>query len=215
MGPEVKPKRRYRSRQRALQAEATRRQILEVAARLFIDRGFFGTTVEAIAVEAGVAVPTIYASLGAKRAVLAELLDSAIAGDDPPRTVVEERSWYREIHDEVDARRLLHSHAANACRINARVAPLQRVVEHAADADAEVGALFEAIKHQRYIGQRAVAILLDRRGALRAGLTVSRAADMIWVLVDAHVYLSLVDERRWSSSQVAQWLGDTLCAVLL
>src|SRR6266568_2113124 len=56
-------------------AQATRRRILDAARGLFVARGYVATTIEAIAAEAGVAVPTVYLAFGTKRALLVELLD--------------------------------------------------------------------------------------------------------------------------------------------
>src|SRR5260370_31418360 len=64
----VKGPARLTHRQR--QALATRALILDTARQLFRDRGYAGTTIEAIAAGAGVAVNTIYASFGTKRSIL-------------------------------------------------------------------------------------------------------------------------------------------------
>src|ERR1700730_12204147 len=64
--------------------QATRRRIRDAARRLFVERGYVATTIEAIAGEAGVAVPTVYLAFGTKRALLAELLDIAAVGYGEP-----------------------------------------------------------------------------------------------------------------------------------
>src|SRR5438270_10858357 len=64
-----------RSTRRERQAQATRRDIITAARRLFAERGYAATSVAQIAHEAGVAVQTIYDSLGSKRAILLAMLD--------------------------------------------------------------------------------------------------------------------------------------------
>jgi AcrR family transcriptional regulator len=54
MPEKVKTRRKYYSPLRADQAEQTRRRILEAGFRLFVDRGYAGTTIAAVAEEAGV-----------------------------------------------------------------------------------------------------------------------------------------------------------------
>ena len=54
-------------RPRDLSAEATQRAIVETASRLFLEDGYGATSITRIAREAGVAVQTIYNSVGAKR----------------------------------------------------------------------------------------------------------------------------------------------------
>ena len=56
-------------------AEQTRRDILEVARRLFAERGYVATSINDIASAAGVAVQTIYARLGSKSGMLMALID--------------------------------------------------------------------------------------------------------------------------------------------
>src|SRR5919201_735089 len=167
-GP-VKPRRRYHSPQRQHQAQATRRQIVDAAGRLFSRHGYFGTTIDAIAREAGVADPTVYAAFGSKRAILATLIDAAIFGPDPPRTPIDQRSWYPELAGLADAHRLLRRWAEILCEVNGRVAPVQRVGQSAAASDPEIAQLWQQLKDQRLAGQSAIAQLLADRQALRPG----------------------------------------------
>jgi TetR/AcrR family transcriptional regulator, regulator of autoinduction and epiphytic fitness len=211
----VKPRRRYHSPQRQQQADATRRQIVDAAARLFTRDGYFGTTIEAIARQAGVADPTVYAAFGSKRAILSALIDLAIFGTDPPRTPVVQRSWYAEIVGISDARRLLQRWAEILCQVNARVAPVQRVVESASGSDRHIAELWQRLKDQRLLGQSAIAHLLTERQALRDGISEKQATDVLFVLSEAHLFEAYVVDRGWSSMQVADWLGQTLCAALL
>jgi len=66
MEPSVKPRRKYDSRRRREQASQTRRDIEAGANKLFRERGYVGTSMPAIASEAGVVVETIYRSFGSK-----------------------------------------------------------------------------------------------------------------------------------------------------
>src|SRR6187549_1313499 len=68
-------KRRYRSEARAAGARSTRANISASARRLFVAGGYASTSIDAIAREAGVAVQTVYAVFGNKRAILASLLE--------------------------------------------------------------------------------------------------------------------------------------------
>jgi len=85
----VKSERRYDSARRKEQARQTRAAILEAAQRLFAERGYASSTIEAIAAEAGVAVDTVYASFGSKRGVLSKLMDVRVGGDDQPVGVLD------------------------------------------------------------------------------------------------------------------------------
>ena len=55
---------------KAEQASATRRKIVEAASTLFLRDGFVSTTMAMIAKEAGVAVQTLYMAFGTKTAIL-------------------------------------------------------------------------------------------------------------------------------------------------
>src|SRR5487761_905337 len=63
-------KRDYDSSRRRRQAAQTRADILAAAQRLFAERGYAATTIEAIAAQAEVSEATVYAGFGSKRGIL-------------------------------------------------------------------------------------------------------------------------------------------------
>jgi len=80
MAEPVKAKRRYDSSRRRAQAAATRADILGAAQRLFEDRGYATTTMDAIAAEAGVALKTVYVAFATKSGLLRALWNHLLRG---------------------------------------------------------------------------------------------------------------------------------------
>src|SRR5512140_1350098 len=99
-------RRQYDSPLRREQAAETRRQILAAADRLFERDGYAGTSVAAIAAEAGVAVKTVYLGFEAKRGVLRALWNARLR-DEPDDTTLPARRWYEDAVDEPDSRERL------------------------------------------------------------------------------------------------------------
>src|SRR5262245_64819229 len=64
-----------RPNRRQMQAAQTSRDIILAASKLFTAHGYAGTSVADIAREAGVAVPTIYASVGSKPQLIIAMVD--------------------------------------------------------------------------------------------------------------------------------------------
>jgi AcrR family transcriptional regulator len=73
--------RKYHSPRRQQQAEATRTAIVHAARKLFAEQGYLATTLQAIAREAEVSVPTLYAVFGSKAAILSALVKSSGADE--------------------------------------------------------------------------------------------------------------------------------------
>src|SRR5919112_1777938 len=112
MPDRVKPKRPYHSPRRQEQAAATRRSILDAAARLFERDGYAATTMEAIAAAAGVALKTVYVVFETKSGLLRALWDLRLKGDEDD-AAVSQREWYLEVIQEPDAERQLRLNARN------------------------------------------------------------------------------------------------------
>ena len=210
----VKPKRSYDSPRRREQAAATRRDILSAAQRLFEGQGYSATTMAAIASEAGVALKTVYTSFETKSGVLRALWNLLLRGDEADVPVMD-RAWYREVLDEPDAERQLQLNARNARAVKARIASVLVVIRHAAAIESDSADLWARIQSDFYDNQRAIVQSLDAKDALRPGLDVARAVDILWTLNHPDVWQLLVGERGWTADAWEAWFADTSRSQLL
>jgi len=206
--------RRYESPQRRAQAAATRAQILEAAGRLFVQQGFTATSMASIAAEAGVALKTVYVAFETKSGVLRSVWNLRLRGDGEDRAV-QDRSWYLEVLAEHDPRRRLLLNARNSREVKERVDGLFAVIRDAAPTDVDIRELWGRIQRDFHENQAAIVRGLDDVGALRAGLDVDRATDVLWTLNHPDVWLLLVGERHWTPESYEQWLAQTTCTELL
>ena len=210
----VNSKRRYHSPRRQAQAAATRREILEAAGRLFARQGYPPTTMAAIAAEAGVAVKTVYAAFETKGGVLRALWNLTLRGDEEEAPVAE-RSWYRAVLDEPDPELQLRRNAHNSRLGKERLAGVAEVIRTAAPTDPEIEALWQRIQVEYRANQREVAASVGAKDALRAGLDIERAADVLWTLNHPDVWQLLVCLSGWTPDEYEQWCADTAVAQLL
>jgi AcrR family transcriptional regulator len=209
----VKQSRSYNSPRRREQAAATRRDILAAAQRLFERDGYAATTMAAIAAEAGVALKTVYVAFDNKAGVLRGLWNLLLRGDadDVP---VAQRTWYRAVLDEPDPVRKLRLSARASRAVKERSGAVLEIIRAAAPVDPDIAALWGRIQSEFHANQRAIVQTLPKR-ALKKGLDVDRAADVMWTLNHPAVYALLAGERGWSADEYERWLGDAFCAQLL
>jgi AcrR family transcriptional regulator len=188
--------------------------MLDTAETLFIRDGYAATTISSIAEAADVAVQTVYAVFGTKRAILTELLDIRLVGDDQASSLQRRDDW-QALEGDTEPRRQLALLASLSARIGDRIGALMEVLAAAAGSDPEIAAIYQDQQQARYKDQRRLAQLLARNGALRAGLSETRAADIMWALANARTHRALVGERRWASDDYERWLGDLLACALV
>jgi AcrR family transcriptional regulator len=199
---------------RAQKALATRRRILDAAETLFTRDGYAMTTIAAIAGQADVAVQTVYAVFGTKRAVLSELLAVRVTGDHDA-TPLKDRDEWRAMEAETDPRRQLALLAAIATRIGERMGALYDVLAGAAGSDPEIAHIYRRQQQSRYNDQRRLARSLARKGALRPGLSEIHATDIMWAMANPTMHRRLVAERRWTGGEYERWLARALACSLL
>jgi AcrR family transcriptional regulator len=207
-------KRAYDSNSRKEAARLTRQTIIAAAGRVFVDRGYAGTTMPAIAKTAGVALDTVYATVGKKPALFRLLIEMAISGADR-EVPVEGREYVRAIRGETDPSRKLRIYAAALRSVQERLAPLFRVLQGAAPLDQELAALWHSISQRRAKNMRLFAADLAATGRLRRDLSVAKAADIIWSMNSPEFYLLLVEQRGWSPHEFEEWLADAWIRLLL
>lgn len=209
-----RPRRRYDSPRRREQAEATRRAILESAQILFLRDGYSATTMTAIASGARVALKTVYVNFETKSGVLRALWNLRLRGDrdDVP---VAEQSWYREMLEEPDPEKQLRRNAGNSRRGKTRVGALAEVIRGAASLDPDMAALWKRIGTEYRENQRVLVESLARKRALRRGLDVDRAADILWAINHPTTWQLLVVERGWTAEEYERWAAEAACSQLL
>lgn len=216
MSQTVKTRRQYDSKRRREQAAQTRRDIEAAADKLFRERGYVGTSMPAIAAEAGVVVETVYRAFGSKSALFKAVIESALAGGSKrAETPAAERPAIRAVIEETDPRRKLELYAATQPGVHGRSGPLYRVLVAAADSDPELRDVLDAMEAQRLHGLGGLASQLAESRALRPDLSVEDARDIIWTLCSTAVHNLLVRERGWSPETYRHWLAAALQRVLL
>lgn len=206
-------RRRYDSPQRREQARATRRAVLEAARRLFLERGYAATTLQAIADDASVSVATVYSAFGNKRTVLKELVDVSIVGDDEPVAVID-REWVATMRAEPDRARRVRIFAANGRRILERRSAVDAVVRAAAASDPEIAELWDDLRRQRREGQGNLLMLVAGAEGVRPDLGVEEAGDILFAILSPEIFLTLVEERGWTPERYEAWTVEMIEGLL-
>jgi AcrR family transcriptional regulator len=204
----------YRSRLRAEQAAATCQLVLDTATRLFIERGYAGTSIDLIAETAGVGRSTVFSAAGGKPWLLKTAYDRAVVGDDE-QIPLGDRPEARELFDMTEPEQIVAAYAGILADAVPRVSPIYEVVRSAAGVDPDVHHLWTDISGQRLTGAHTIATLLKKKRGLRKGLSVDTARDIIWIYNDPGQHHALVGERGWSEHGYRTWLTDTLRQQLL
>ena len=210
----VDSRRPYKSSLREGQARATRRAIVEAGGALFVERGYAGTTVDAIAERAGVSRKTIFTSVGGKVGLLKLAIDWALTGDDEP-LALNERPVVRDLMQETDPQKAVTKWAHMVTGIAARLALLHPVLAAAADVDEQAAELNATSERNRLGGARQFVEQLRGLGALRSDLSIERAAAMASLLMDPLGYRRLVLGDGWTEAEYAEWVAVMTAASFL
>jgi AcrR family transcriptional regulator len=206
--------RAYRSPRRAEQARLTRERILEAAQELFAVTGYATTTIAQIADRAGVAVQTVYAVFGTKRAILVAILETRVVGDDEDAALSEREEW-KVVQRQREPRAAIRAFAHANRTVLDRIGTVWAVLHDAAAVDPDLRSLEKLSQEQRYSDLRLIAETLQGLGPLRSGLSLDKATDTIWAIASPDLCLQLLMERGWSTDDYEAWLGDILEAALL
>jgi AcrR family transcriptional regulator len=196
------PRRPGDSSRRTRQAEQTRSEVLAAAVTLFATTGWAGTTLAAIAAEAGVAVETIYSGFASKKALLLAAMDVAIVGDTRPVPLYEreEAQLIRTLETPHD--RLRQAIAVAGHAFGGPVAGVWRAMLEAAGRDPEI-ARWCGIHEQRRreTTTEVIELALERP-------VDPRILDGIWAAGSLEVYQKLTAEQGWTNQEWQDWFVD-------
>lgn len=198
-------KRTYTSTVRAGAAQETRAAILRAAEELFTERGYARATLSAIAQRAGVALNTLYTSVGGKP-VLMEALAQEGTEDAEIQAVI------AAVRASRDGREVLCLTAEGTGRITRRHENMLNLLLENAAADPAVAAVAERTV-TRY--RERLALIADHLVALRAVRTDAvRTEQILWFYFGQGAWKA-VREFGWDWSGSAAWLAEQAEAALL
>ncbi len=210
---------------RAERALTTRRRMVKAAYELFCDNGYLGTTISAVADEAGVAVPTVYYTFGTKAALLGESLGAAIVGFDlwrepPPEPidivdVLPWHGWWADFEAAPTSAAALDIFITHGVGVLQRVGPLIAAM-HGAFGEPDAAEVVRTGEERRVASYREVIrVIASKPGGLREGMSVARATDVVVVLFSADLYQALAVGRGWSHSRCVDFFREILSAQLV
>jgi AcrR family transcriptional regulator len=193
-------KRAYNSSRRSLQAAQTRDEVIRAAVARFSATGWGGTTLAAIAEEAGVSVETIYNGFGSKKALLRAAIDAAVVGDTEPIPYVERPEYFDLGKGTIDER--VARGAAVVTNTHARSARVWQAIVEASSADEEVDAWRLELENNRRIDTaKSLALVLDHA-------VDDQLVSMFWILYSPETYLKLVHDSGLSPAEYETLLVD-------
>lgn len=191
---------------RQRQAQFTAGEIVNAAKTLFLEHGYAGTTIEAIAERAGTAASTVYAVFGSKRGILRAI-----------RSAWHERTHIREVTygdlGDMPPEERIEALARGSRQQWEMGAEVIAIYTGAASADPEAAAELKGALEGRRKGMQNFASGLEPH--LRPGLDTDRATAILQALCLPEVFQTLVRESGWSAEEYQAWLARTLKRELL
>ncbi len=185
--------------------------MIGAAHRLFVERGYAGTSIREIADESRVAEQTVYRVFDNKATLLREVLLTAVSGRDPAAPVRDMDDFLASVATAQTPRDRIRIVASWSAGVYERgAAELEEVVFAGAAADPRVEELSLFIRQQRYEDIRALVPAVAGDAGPPFGMTFDDIADYIYAVWSSPVYRMLVKERGWALDKYIDW-----CAVMV
>ena len=193
---------------RAEYAEATRRAILAAARELFVGRGYTATKVDEVAALARVSPATVYAVAGGKQGLLHTLVDDWTQAPE-----VDEA--YRAIEASATADGVLDIVASTCRRMRCDWGDVMKIVLATAPVDETAAATLRTATERYRAGTLLAARRLAELGALKPGLSIDDANDMLWFYFGYSGFFTLMDDSGWSADRSEEWLRKMAAIAVL
>ena len=204
----------YRSLRREMQARRTRARIIAAAAQRFLAHGYAGTTMRAVALDAGVALPTVELAFRTKARLLKAVIDVAIAGDDDQVAMLD-REWAKRAESIAGPPDFVAAFARVLAGSAERAAGLAATALEAARADEDIATVAAQLMSQREVMASWLVDGIMHRSALREGTDRAAAVDTVWTLMDPVVFCRLTGDRHWTTAHFERWFTDSVTRLVL
>jgi AcrR family transcriptional regulator len=199
--------REYRSPVRARHAEDTRRTIIDAATALFAEQGYARTSVAAVAAAAGVALNTVYTSVGGKSALIMALTEEGADDSTAIETV-------RRIDEADDPAEILRLTAEGTGRVRREREQVLGILLDNRTADPDVAAAADAATGVVRGRLARIAVRLGEVGGLRPGFDVDRVEQVLWFYFGFEAWRT-ARGLGWEWDETADWLATQAARALL
>lgn len=200
------------SRPRRRQIERTEQHIVDAATRLFIDRGYPGTTLGDVAGAAGVGERTVYVRFGSKAALFKRVVDVAVVGDAEPVDVLGRPDTRTALTAPTLDERIT-AMAEGGRSIMERTGALFAVAQQAAAVEPLIAEYWQQGREGTRQVNAAVWQKIAEDGLIDPAADLDRIIDTASVLGAAETYLLVTRMLGWSLDTYETWLRDTLAAL--
>jgi AcrR family transcriptional regulator len=194
-------RRKYDSKLRTSRAADTRLRIQKSARVLLAANGFDGTTVNAIAEDAGVSAQTIYSVFGSKAAIVVSML-THLEEEAGEATTVEELMSAESPHLQLKIFsrwiRRLFDMSVDVFSVAMESPGEPALAEIRANGDA-----------RRLGGCKMLTDMWSEAGALQDNNDSDHAAKQLWLLTSFETYLLCTKNLSWSSDRYEQWVNNS------
>ncbi|WP_179855177.1 TetR/AcrR family transcriptional regulator [Paractinoplanes atraurantiacus] len=195
-----------RGTRRAQAAAETRELILSAAQRCFAEGGYAGATINDIAAAAGVAVATVYTSVGGKPVLLEQLVrrgmeDAAVA-----------ESLDRVARAETGAEVVLAIAEGTGAAYHRHASVIALLLDTASHEPVAQRLRAEAVEAYR-AALAAAAERLEQLGVL--GVDRERATDVLWYFFGLYAWPRVLQDATWGPDEAAAWLHATAVRALV
>lgn len=207
--PDVKG-RSYDTTGRRAVAQVRRAGIIAAARHRFLTDGYAATTVARVAQDAQVSVDTIYKGFGGKPGLLEAAWWRALQGRG--NQPAQERADAAAAAGDADA--MISTWATLSAEVAGETSRLFALIRSLSGVEPAVGDLYERIEQARTDRMTHNAQQLAATGALRPGLSVDQARD-IMLAVSGHLPQPLLDRAGWSTRDYIDLVERLLRTALL
>jgi AcrR family transcriptional regulator len=197
-----------------MQARRTRARIIAAATQRFLAHGYAGTTMRAVALDAGVALPTVELAFRTKARLLKAVIDVAIAGDDDQVAMLD-RQWAKRAESIAGPPDFVAAFARVLAGSAERAAGLAATALEAARADEDIATVAAQLMSQREVMASWLVDGIMHRSALREGTDRAAAVDTVWTLMDPVVFCRLTGDRHWTTAHFERWFTDSVTRLVL
>jgi AcrR family transcriptional regulator len=199
--------RTYTSQVRARHADDTRQAIIDAARTLFAEQGYARTSVAEVAAAAGVALNTVYASVGGKAALITALTEDGADDEPAVRTV-------QQITELEDPREILKVTAHGTSQVRRRQAKTLAILLDNRNAHPDIAAAADHVARKIRERFARIASRLTDTGGLRPELSRPEVEQILWFYFGLEAWQT-VRGMGWSWEDAAEWLATQAARALL